>query len=104
MRKKEIEEELSELQHKPKINHISKKMIKNKTPIYKRIKQIELEKNNKIEKIKENINKNNTEYSFISNNKQKFNEEDFKKWLISNEKWNVKKKIKLNNIKKEIKD
>ena len=104
MRKKEIEEELSELQHKPKINHISKKMIKNKTPIYKRIKQIEFEKNNKIEKIKENINKNNTEYSFISNNKQKFNEEDFKKWLISNEKWNVKKNIKLNNIKKEIKD
>ena len=33
-------------------------MTKNKTPIYKRLKEIEIEKNNKLEKIKENINFN----------------------------------------------
>ena len=101
MRKKEYEEEMSELQYRPRINNISKKMTKNKTPIYKRLKEIEIEKNNKLEKIKENINRNNQEY--ISKTKQKFNEEDFKKWLVSNENWNVKKTIKLNNIKKEVK-
>ena len=99
MRKKEIEEELSELKFKPKINNISKKMAKNKTPIYRRLKEIEIEKNNKIKKIKEN-NQQNYE---THNNKNKFNEEDFKKWLISNENWNVKKIIKINNIKKEVK-
>ena len=103
IRKKEIEEELSELRVKPKINKNSKKMTKNKTPIYRRIKEIEKEKNNKIEKIKENVNKTNHEYFNKNNNKQKFNEDDFKKWLISNENWNVKKLIKLNNIKREVK-
>ena len=39
IRKKEIEEEMSELTYKPRINNISKNMIKNKTPIYKRIKE-----------------------------------------------------------------
>jgi hypothetical protein len=102
IRKKEMEEEMSELQYRPRINNISKKMTKNKTPIYKRIKEIETEKNNKLEKIKENINKNKQDY-IPNKNKQKFNEEDFKKWLISNENWNVKKIIKLNNIKKEAK-
>lgn len=99
IRKKEIEEEMSELTYKPRINNISKNMIKNKTPIYKRIKEIELEKYSKIEKIKENIDKNKE----IVNNKKKYDEEEFKKWLISNENWNVKKLIKLNNIKREIK-
>ena len=100
IRKKEMEEEMSELQYRPKINNMSKKMTKNKTPIYKRLKEIETEKNNKLEKIKANINKNN----YTSNkNKQKFNEEEFKKWLVSNENWNVKKIIKINNIKKEAK-
>ena len=103
IRKKEIEEELSELRVKPKINKKSKKMTKNKTPIYKRLKEIEIEKNYKMEKIKENANKNTNEYLNKNNTKQKFNEEEFKNWLISNENWNVKKLIKLNNIKKEIK-
>ena len=100
MRKKEMEEELNELKFKPKINDISKKIAKNKTPIYKRLKEIEIEKNNKIKKIKEN----NQEIFYRNNNKNKFNEEDFNNWLISNENWNVKKNIKLNNIKKEIKN
>lgn len=100
IRKKEIEEELKEYQFKPEINNISKKLTKNKTPIYKRIKEIEIEKNNKIEKLKENINKNE---NFDNNNKQKFNQEDFQKWLVSNENWNVKKLIKLNNIKRQVK-
>ena len=100
VRKKEIEEELKEYQFKPEINNISKKLTKNKTPIYKRIKEIEIEKNNKIEKLKENINKNE---NFDNNNKQKFNQEDFQKWLVSNENWNVKKLIKLNNIKRQVK-
>ena len=102
IRKKEMEEEFKEFRFKPQINKVSKKMTKNKTPIYKRLKEIELEKNNKIEKIRDNINKNENEYNknYV---KQKFNEEDFKKWLISNENWNVKKIIKLNSIKKEIK-
>ena len=102
IRKKEMEEELKEYRFKPQINKVSKKMAKNKTPIYKRLKEIELEKNNKIEKIKDNINKNENEKN-KNNIKQKFNEEDFKKWLISNENWNVKKIIKLNSIKKEVK-
>ena len=38
IRKKEMEEEMSELQYRPKINNTSKKMTKNKTPIYKRLK------------------------------------------------------------------
>ena len=98
IRQKEMEEELKEFIFKPKINNISKKITKNKKHIYKRLKEIEIEKNNKIEKIKENINKND-----INNNcKQKFNEDDFKKWLISNENWNVKKLIKLNSIKNEV--
>ena len=99
IRKKEMEEELKEYKFRPKIDDVSKKMAKNKTPIYKRLKEIETEKNNKIEKIKENINKND-----INNcGERKFNEDDFKRWLISNENWNVKKKIKMNNIKKEVK-
>ena len=87
IRQKEMEEEMSELQYRPKINNMSKKMTKNKTPIYKRLKEIETEKNNKLEKIKENINKNN-----YTSNKNK-----------QNENWNVKKIIKINNIKKEAK-
>ena len=102
IRKKEMEEEMSELQYRPKINNVSKKMVKNKTPIYKRLREIEAEKNNKLEKIKENITKNNPENK-TNKNKQKFSEEDFKKWLISNENWNVKKIIKLNNMKNEAK-
>ena len=99
IRKKEMEEELKEYKFKPKIDDVSKKMAKNKIPIYKRLKEIETEKNNKIEKIKENINKND-----INNYcERKFNEDDFKRWLISNENWNVKKKIKMNNIKNEVK-
>ena len=99
-RKKEAEEIMSELTYKPKINNISKKLVRNKTPIYQRLKEIEIEKNNKLEKLRENINKkeNNSK-----KNKIKFKEGDFKQWLISNEKWNEKKENKINNIKQEIK-
>ena len=97
-RQKEIEEIMSELTYKPKINNISKKLTKNKTPIYKRLKEIEIEKNNKLEKMRENINKKE---SNNKKNKIKFNEGDFKQWLISNEKWNEKKENKINNIKQE---
>ena len=107
IRKKEIEEENSELTYKPKINKKSEKLTKNKIPIYKRLKQIEIEKNIKIEKIKENVNKNeknkNVGININENQKNKFNEEDFKNWLISNENWNAKKINKLNNIKNEVK-
>ena len=107
IRKKEIEEENSELTYKPKINKKSEKLTKNKMPIYKRLKQIEIEKNIKIEKIKENVNKNeknkNVGININENQKNKFNEEDFKNWLISNENWNTKKINKLNNIKNEVK-
>jgi len=100
-RQKEAEEIMSELTYKPKINNISKKLTKNKTPIYKRLKEIEIEKNNKLEKMRENINKKEN----INNkkNKTKFNEGDFNQWLVSNEKWNEKKENKINNIKQEIK-
>ena len=100
MRKKEIEDEKFELKFRPKINKISKKMSKGKPPIYKRLKEIEVEKNNKLEKIKDQMNENKTE--LILGGKQKFNEEEFKKWLVLNENWNVKKIIKLNNIKNDI--
>ena len=110
MRKKEMEEENSELTYKPKINKKSEILSKNKMPIYKRLKQIEIEKNIKMEKIKENISKDeknkniNLNNDNINNNqKNKFNEEDFKNWLISNENWNAKKINKLNNIKNEVK-
>ena len=52
IRKKEMEEENSELTYKPKINKKSEKLTKNKMPIYKRLKEIEIKKNIKIEKIK----------------------------------------------------
>ena len=107
IRKKEIEEENSELTYKPKINKKSEKLTKNKMPIYKRLKQIEIEKNIKMEKIKENIDKDekNKNLDIIQNfnQKNKFNEEDFKNWLISNENWKVKKINKLNNLKNEVK-
>ena len=110
MRKKEMEEEDSELTYKPKINKKSEILSKNKMPIYKRLKQIEIEKNIKMEKIKENISKDdkNKNINLINDNinnnqKNKFNEEDFKNWLISNENWNAKKINKLNNIKNEVK-
>ena len=107
IRKKEMEEENSELTYKPKINKKSEKLTKNKMPIYKRIKEIEIKKNIKIEKIKENIDKNekNNQYINNENNNQKikFNEEDFQNWLISNEKWKLKKLNKLNNIMNEVK-
>ena len=111
IRKKEMEEENSELTYKPKINKKSEQLTKNKMPIYKRLKQIEIEKNIKMEKIKENINKIeknknlnlNQDYPYQNNVKNKFNEEDFKNWLISNENWNMKKNMKLNNIKEEVK-
>jgi len=111
MRKKEMEEENSELTYKPKINKKSEILTKNRMPIYKRLKQIEIEKNIKIEKIKENISKDekNKSINLINDNnininqKNKFNEEDFKNWLISNENWNTKKINKLNNIKNEVK-
>ena len=105
IRKKEMEEENSELTYKPKINKISEKLTKNKMPIYKRLKEIEIEKNIKMEKIKENIDKTEKGKNtyFNSNNpKNKFNEEDFNNWLISNENWNMKKINKLNNIKNEV--
>ena len=98
-RKKETEEIMSELTYKPKINNISKKLVRNKTPIYKRLKEIEIEKNNKLEKMRENINKKENNNK---KNKIKFNEGDFKQWLILNEKWNEKKENKINNIKQEI--
>ena len=110
MRKKEMEEENSELTYKPKINKKSEILSKNKMPIYKRLKQIEIEKNIKMEKIKENISKDEKNKNINLNNdntniiqKNKFNEEDFKNWLISNENWNAKKINKLNNIKNEVK-
>ena len=90
---------MSELTYKPKINNISKKLVRNKTPIYKRLKEIEIEKNNKLEKMRENINKKENNNK---KNKIKFNEGDFKQWLILNEKWNEKKENKINNIKQEI--
>jgi len=102
IRKKEIEEENSELTYKPKINKKSEKLTRNKMPIYKRLKQIEIEKNIKMEKIKENIDKN-VNLNINDNQKNKFNEEDFKNWLISNENWNTKKLNKLNYIKQEVK-
>jgi hypothetical protein len=74
-------------------------------PIYKRLKQIEIEKNIKMEKIRENIvktEKNKNLYLNANNQKNKFNEEDFNNWLISNENWNMKKINKLNNIKNEV--
>ena len=105
IRKKEMEEENSELTYKPKINKNSEKLTKNKMPIYKRLKQIEIEKNIKMEKIRENIvktEKNKNIYLNANNQKNKFNEEDFNNWLISNENWNMKKINKLNNIKNEV--
>ena len=105
IRKKEMEEENSELTYKPKINKISEKLTKNKIPIYKRLKEIEIEKNIKMEKIKENIDKTEKSknmYLNSNNPKNKFNEEDFNNWLISNENWNMKKINKLNNIKNEV--
>ena len=106
IRKKEIEEENSELTYKPKINKNSEKLTKNKMPIYKRLKEIEIEKNIKMEKIRENIiktEKNKNMYlNSNTNTKNKFNEEDFNNWLISNENWNMKKLNKLNNIKNEV--
>ena len=99
IRKKEIEEELSELTYKPKINKKSEILSKNKMPIYKRLKEIEIEKNIKMEKIKQNIGlKENN----INQTNQKFNEKDFNNWLISNDNWNTKKIMKLNNIKNEV--
>ena len=44
IRKKEIEEENNELTYKPKINKKSEKLTKNKMPIYKRLKEIEIKK------------------------------------------------------------
>ena len=68
-------------------------------PIYKRLKEIEIEKNIKMEKIKQNIGlKENN----INQTNQKFNEKDFNNWLISNDNWNTKKIMKLNNIKNEV--
>jgi hypothetical protein len=102
-----MEEENSELTYKPKINKKSEKLTKNKMPIYKRLKEIEIKKNIKIEKIKENIDKNEKNNQYINNEnnnqKNKFNEEDFQNWLISNEKWKLKKLNKLNNIMNEVK-
>ena len=106
IRKKEMEEENSELTYKPKINKKSEILTKNKMPIYKRLKQIEIEKNIKMEKIKENIDKKEKNKNINNENinqKNKFNEEDFKNWLKSNDNWNIKKTMKLNNIKDEVK-
>ena len=102
IRKKEIEEENNELTYKPKINKKSEKLTKNKMPIYKRLKEIEIKKNIKMEKIRENIEKNEKNKNMEINTINKFNEEEFKNWLISNENWTVKKNIKLNNIKNEV--
>ena len=61
----------------------------------------------KLKKIKENIDKNEKNNQYINNEnnnqKNKFNEEDFQNWLISNEKWKLKKLNKLNNIMNEVK-
>ena len=107
IRKKEMEEENSELTYKPKINKKSEELTKNIMPIYKRLKEIEIKKNINIEKIKENIDKDEKNSNYINNEnnnqKNKFNEEDFKNWLKSNEKWKIKKLNKINNIKNEVK-
>ena len=68
-------------------------------PIYKRLKEIEIEKNIKMEKIKQNINLNENN---VNHNNIKFNEKEFNNWLISNDNWNTKKIMKLNNKKNEV--
>ena len=81
IRKKEMEEENSELTYKPKINKKSEELTKNIMPIYKRLKEIEIKKNINIEKIKENIDKDEKNSKCINNEnnnqKNKFNEESF---------------------------
>ena len=107
LRKEKEMAELSEIQQKPKINKISKLMTKNKTPIYKRLKEIETQRNINKNKIIENIKKENKKSNLTYNNNfyyddlKKFNENNFNQWLKSNENWNAKKNNKISNLQKE---
>ena len=98
LRKQKLEDELKEVRSFPKINNLSKRMIKDHTPIYKRINEIE----NKKYKNKEIIIMGDeiTEKSF--NNKKHFNENHFTRWLLSNQSWILKKNIKLETLRYKI--
>ena len=102
MRKKKIEDEMSEVRDIPKINDISKKISKNNLPIYKRLNEIENKKKINAQKIKELII-NETEITVDTINdkcsKNVFDLKNFNDWYLSNENWYHKKNLKIEKIK-----
>ena len=102
MRKRKIEVEMSEMQGVPKINDNSKKIAKNNIPIYKRVNEIENIKKVNTEKIKELIIKEKDITANTINDKcakNIFDKDNFNKWLLLNENWNLKKNIKMEKLK-----
>jgi len=105
MRKRKIEVEMSEMQGVPKINDNSKKIAKNNIPIYKRVNEIENIKKVNTEKIKELIIKEKDITANTINDKcakNIFDKDNFNKWLLLNENWNLKKNIKMEKLKNTI--
>ena len=102
MRKKKIEDEMSEVRDIPKINDISKKISKNNLPIYKRLNEIENKKKINTQKIKELII-SETEITVNTINdkcsKNVFDLKSFNDWYLSNENWYNKKNLKIEKIK-----
>jgi hypothetical protein len=102
MRKQKMEEEMSEIQKKPKINENSKKLSKNNLPIYKRLKEIEIKKKINEQKIKEFIiSENEITQTNINDKCQKttFDELSFRNWYLLNENWNRRKNLKIEKLK-----
>ena len=102
MRKKIIENEISEMRPAPKINDYSKQLTKNNIPIYKRLNEIENKRKKNTQKIIELIIKENEITENTINDKcakNNFNENNFNKWILLNENWELKKNLKIEKLK-----
>ena len=106
-RKKKLEEEIFELQETPRIDELSKIITKNNLPIYKRLNDIENKKKLNTDKIKQLIiNEKEITENTINDKYDKniFDIKKFNKWLFSNDSWDLKKNLKIEKIKNNIKE
>ena len=102
IRKKIIEDEIITIQTKSKINDISKSIVKNYIPIYKKVNNIENKKKLNTEKIEELTNKDKKIKENEIYNKYIKNISDEKNIInLSNQLRDLKKFIKNENIKEE---
>ena len=110
LRNKKRLQEINTLQLAPKISSESKRIINEKyaqeKPLFKRYKQIVIEKENNLDKLKNNIEEEKSmtirsSSSRLINKSKSFSSTDFTQWVDKNSRWMEKKKAKIDIKKKE---